>query len=257
MVAMAMEAKQQMLGLQSVDKELGRGKHQRSRNHRKRARLRADAIGVTLLSVFASNPHRYYAKSSPLNSRGLCFGRVLVVFDGAVMPSWFDIHLFSGLMVWLTELYYSRRAKLDLLFLCKLVPDIGIAHWSLYCLAPVQDVVFLSNCRGPHQPRHVGFTILLSPLLYDGTRCALTLASVLLYPGTLGGGAVFSGWVLFNSSIIGRISPKAKKVPVDHLLVILVGQAFARNTHGMADCTVLFEAGEAGPPFLEQASIEL
>lgn len=41
---------------------------------------------------------------------------------------------------------------------------------------------------------------------------ALTLASVLLYPRTLGGGAVFSGWVPFNSSIIARISPEAKKV---------------------------------------------
>lgn len=41
---------------------------------------------------------------------------------------------------------------------------------------------------------------------------ALTLASVLLYPRTLGGGAVFSGWVPFNSSIIDRISPEARKV---------------------------------------------
>ena len=41
---------------------------------------------------------------------------------------------------------------------------------------------------------------------------ALTLASVLLYPETLGGGAVFSGWVPFNSTIIEKISRKAKKV---------------------------------------------
>lgn len=41
---------------------------------------------------------------------------------------------------------------------------------------------------------------------------ALTLASVLLYPKTLGGGAVFSGWLPFNSSIIQQITPEAKRV---------------------------------------------
>lgn len=41
---------------------------------------------------------------------------------------------------------------------------------------------------------------------------ALALASVLLYPKTLGGAAVFSGWVPFNSSILDRVTPDAKKV---------------------------------------------
>lgn len=41
---------------------------------------------------------------------------------------------------------------------------------------------------------------------------ALTLASVLLYPKTLGGGAVFSGWLPFGSSVTERISPEARKV---------------------------------------------
>lgn len=42
---------------------------------------------------------------------------------------------------------------------------------------------------------------------------ALTLASVLLYPKTLGGGAVFSGWVPFNSTtLIDQITPEAKRV---------------------------------------------
>lgn len=41
---------------------------------------------------------------------------------------------------------------------------------------------------------------------------ALTLASVLLYPKTLGGGAVFSGWVPFNSSMLEQIPPEAKRV---------------------------------------------
>lgn len=71
---------------------------------------------------------------------------------------------------------------------------------------------------------------------------ALTLASVLLYPKTLGGGAVFSGWVPFNSSIIERISPEARKTPI-------------LWSHGMVDGTVLFGAGQAGPPFLEQAGM--
>lgn len=71
---------------------------------------------------------------------------------------------------------------------------------------------------------------------------ALTLASVLLYPKTLGGGAVFSGWVPFNSSIIEKIPQDAKRTPI-------------LWSHGMADRTVLFEAGQAGPPLLEQAGV--
>ncbi|GMI91443.1 hypothetical protein like AT4G22300 [Hibiscus trionum] len=71
---------------------------------------------------------------------------------------------------------------------------------------------------------------------------ALTLASVLLYPKKLGGGAVFSGWVPFNSSMIEKFPEDAKKTPI-------------LWSHGMADRTVLFEAGQAGPPFLEQAGV--
>ena len=40
----------------------------------------------------------------------------------------------------------------------------------------------------------------------------MTLASVMLYPKALGGAAVFSGWVPFNSSFIEKISPEAKQV---------------------------------------------
>ncbi|XP_042420635.1 carboxylesterase SOBER1-like isoform X1 [Zingiber officinale] len=72
---------------------------------------------------------------------------------------------------------------------------------------------------------------------------ALTLATVLLYPKTLGGGAVFSGWVPFNSSIIASISPGAKKTPMLWF-------------HGMVDEVVLFDAGKAAPSFLEQAGIQ-
>ncbi|PIA38165.1 hypothetical protein AQUCO_02800071v1, partial [Aquilegia coerulea] len=71
---------------------------------------------------------------------------------------------------------------------------------------------------------------------------ALTLASVLLYPKTLGGGAVFSGWVPFSSKIMERITPEARKTPF-------------LWSHGIADRTVLFEAGQAGPPFLEQVGV--
>jgi hypothetical protein len=55
-------------------------------------------------------------------------------------------------------------------------------------------------------------------LCFEG---ALTLASVLLYPKTLGGGAVFSGWVPFNSSITEQITPEAKQVLVLRNKVIL------------------------------------
>lgn len=71
---------------------------------------------------------------------------------------------------------------------------------------------------------------------------ALTLASVLLYPKMLGGGAVFSGWVPFGSSVIQRISPEARKTPF-------------LWSHGIADRTVLFEAGQAGPTFLQSAGV--
>ncbi|KAJ0989827.1 hypothetical protein J5N97_008183 [Dioscorea zingiberensis] len=71
---------------------------------------------------------------------------------------------------------------------------------------------------------------------------ALALSSVLLYPKTLGGGVVFSGWLPFNSSIIERISPEAKKTPI-------------LWSHGMSDQRVLFEAGQAGLQFLQQAGI--
>lgn len=71
---------------------------------------------------------------------------------------------------------------------------------------------------------------------------ALALASVLLYPRTLGGGAVFSGWVPFNSSILGRVTLEAKQTPM-------------LWSHGIIDRTVLFEAGQAGPPFLEKVGM--
>ncbi|KAJ6367388.1 hypothetical protein OIU78_000029 [Salix suchowensis] len=72
---------------------------------------------------------------------------------------------------------------------------------------------------------------------------ALTLlTSILLYPKTLGGGAVFSGCVPLSSSIMEQATPNVKGTPIPWL-------------HGMADRTVLFEAGQTEPHFLEQAGI--
>ncbi|KAJ4899773.1 carboxylesterase [Raphanus sativus] len=71
---------------------------------------------------------------------------------------------------------------------------------------------------------------------------ALTLASALLYPKTLGGGAVFSGWVPFNSSVINQFTKDAIKTPI-------------LWSHGIDDKTVLFEAGQAALPFLQQAGV--
>lgn len=60
--------------------------------------------------------------------------------------------------------------------------------------------------------KHVRLVLILLVIKKFYFLGALTLASVLLYPKTLGGGAVFSGWVPFNSSILERVTPEAKKV---------------------------------------------
>uniref|UniRef100_A0A0C9S7G8 TSA: Wollemia nobilis Ref_Wollemi_Transcript_13586_996 transcribed RNA sequence n=1 Tax=Wollemia nobilis TaxID=56998 RepID=A0A0C9S7G8_9CONI len=73
---------------------------------------------------------------------------------------------------------------------------------------------------------------------------ALTLASTMLYPKTLGGAAVFSGSVQFNNklSFIEKISPEAKQTPI-------------LWCHGMSDNIVDFGAGQVAPPLLEQAGV--
>eukprot|EP01018_Ginkgo_biloba_P037534 Gb_04997 [translate_table: standard] len=71
---------------------------------------------------------------------------------------------------------------------------------------------------------------------------ALTLASAMLYPKTLGGAAVFSGWVPFNSSFAEKISSEAKQTRV-------------LWSHGMNDNIVEFRAAQAGPPLLERAGV--
>ncbi|KAJ4981242.1 hypothetical protein NE237_032079 [Protea cynaroides] len=130
---------------------------------------------------------------------------------GAVMPSWFDIY----------EIPVAAESPRDEDGLLKAVHNV--------------HAMIDKEVAGGINPENIfvcGFS----------QGGALTLASTLLYPRTLGGGAVFSGWVPFNTSMLRQIPPDAMKTPI-------------LWSHGMADRTVLFEAGQAGPPLLEQAGI--
>ncbi|KAK4360062.1 hypothetical protein RND71_022291 [Anisodus tanguticus] len=130
---------------------------------------------------------------------------------GSVMPSWFDIH----------EIPVTASSPKDESGLLKAVKNVH---------AMIDKEIDAGT--NPNNVFVCGFS----------QGGALTLASVLLYPKTLGGGAVFSGWVPFNSSILEQQTPEAKKTPI-------------LWSHGMADRTVLFEAGQAGPPFLERVGM--
>lgn len=127
------------------------------------------------------------------------------------MPSWFDIH----------EIPVSASSPKDEESLLKAVQNVH---------AMIDNEV--THGTNPKDIFVCGFS----------QGGALTLASVLLYPKTLGGCAVFSGWVPFNDSALENITPEAKRTPI-------------LWSHGMADRTVLFEAGQAGPPFLGRAGI--
>uniref|UniRef100_A0A0D9ZS72 Phospholipase/carboxylesterase/thioesterase domain-containing protein n=1 Tax=Oryza glumipatula TaxID=40148 RepID=A0A0D9ZS72_9ORYZ len=128
---------------------------------------------------------------------------------GAVMPSWFDIH----------ELPMSSGSPQDDSGVLKAVENVhAMIDKEVADGIPPENIFVCGFSQGG----------------------ALTLASVLLYPKTLGGGAVFSGWVPFGSSVTERISPEARKTPI-------------LWSHGIADNVVLFEAGQAGPPFLQNA----
>ncbi|KAG8066632.1 hypothetical protein GUJ93_ZPchr0004g40527 [Zizania palustris] len=131
--------------------------------------------------------------------------------NGIVMPSWFDIH----------ELPMSAGSPQD---------NSGV----LKAVENVHAMIDKEVADGIHPEN-----IFVCGFSQGG---ALTLASVLLYPKTLGGGAVFSGWVPFGSSVAERISPEATKTPI-------------MWSHGIADKVVLFEAGQAGPPFLQNAGL--
>ncbi|PSS24792.1 Carboxylesterase SOBER1-like [Actinidia chinensis var. chinensis] len=131
--------------------------------------------------------------------------------NGLVMPSWFDLH----------EIPVTAASPND---------ENGV----LKAVGHVHKMIDKEIAAGTNPDN-----IFVCGFSQGG---ALTLASVLLYPRTLGGGAVHSGWVPFNSSIIEQIPPDAKKTPI-------------LWSHGIVDRTVLFEAGQAGPPFLEQAGL--
>nr|GLL28736.1 probable carboxylesterase Os04g0669500 [Ipomoea trifida]GMD08936.1 probable carboxylesterase SOBER1-like [Ipomoea batatas]GMD10147.1 probable carboxylesterase SOBER1-like [Ipomoea batatas]GMD11356.1 probable carboxylesterase SOBER1-like [Ipomoea batatas] len=131
--------------------------------------------------------------------------------NGAVMPSWFDIQ----------EIPVTASSPKDESGVLKAVQNV---HTMI-------DKVVTAGTN-PKDIFVCGFS----------QGGALTLASVLLYPRTLGGGAVFSGWVPFNDSILEQLAPESKMTPI-------------LWSHGMADTTVLFEAGQAGPPFLERAGM--
>lgn len=130
---------------------------------------------------------------------------------GAVMPSWFDIH----------EIPVTTHSPNDESGVLKAVQNVHKMIDKEIEAGTSPDNIFVC-----------GFS----------QGGALTLASVLLYPKTLGGGAIFSGWVPFNSSILDQIPEAAKKTPM-------------LWSHGMVDKTVLFEAGQAGPPFLQRAGL--
>ncbi|KAK3218904.1 hypothetical protein Dsin_012874 [Dipteronia sinensis] len=130
---------------------------------------------------------------------------------GSVMPSWFDIH----------EIPVTADSPKDESGVLKAVQNVHAMIDKEVAAGTDPNNVFVC-----------GFS----------QGGALTLASVLLYPRTLGGGAVFSGWVPFNSSMIEKFTQDAKRTPI-------------LWSHGMADQTVLFEAGQAGPPFLEKVGV--
>lgn len=70
---------------------------------------------------------------------------------------------------------------------------------------------------------------------------ALSLASALSYSKRLAGAAIFSGWVAFRPTFLEKTT-EGKQTP-------FLWQ------HGMKDPTVLFEAGQAGPPLLANHGI--
>ncbi|KAM3701343.1 hypothetical protein ACJW31_05G164800 [Castanea mollissima] len=131
--------------------------------------------------------------------------------NGAVMPSWFDVR----------ELPETANSPKDESGVLKAVQTVHAMIDKEIAAGTDPNDVFVCGFR---------------------QGGALTLASVLLYPKTLGGGAVFGGFVPFSSSIVEKISPNAKRTPI-------------LWSHGMADTTVLFVAGQAGPPFLAHVGV--
>ncbi|KAM5588843.1 hypothetical protein ABKV19_007013 [Rosa sericea] len=119
---------------------------------------------------------------------------------GSVMPSWFDIH----------EIPITVNSPKDESGLLKAVRN-------------VHKMIDKEIADGTN-PKNVfvcGFS----------QGGALTLASVLLYPQTLGGAAVFSGWLPFNSSIIQQLTPEAKRVLFNSELLFSTNTVLYGESH--------------------------
>ncbi|CAN8325580.1 unnamed protein product [Cochlearia groenlandica] len=163
----------------------------------------------------ANEPIKSEFKSSELSNTKWLFPSApfnpVTCNNGRVMPSWFDV----------PELPFKAGSPFD-------------ESSVLQAVKSVHAIIDQEIAEGTNPEN-----IFICGLSQGG---ALTLASVLLYPKTLGGGAVLSGWVPFSSSIVTRFPEEAKKTPI-------------LWSHGTDDNLVLFEAGQAALPFLKEAGV--
>ncbi|CAM8908841.1 unnamed protein product [Rhodiola kirilowii] len=158
--------------------------------------------------------------------------------NGRVMPSWFDIHKFpvtgekwqpnrSARFTWFRKIVNFRMTA-------KSESSPEVTTGLLDSVKRVHALIDATVASGI-DPRR----IFVCGLSQGG---ALTVASVLLYPQTLGGAAVFSGWIPSNASLIKQVTPEANKTPM-------------LWCHGTDDSLILFDAGKAGQHFLKKAGI--
>ncbi|CAL5029400.1 unnamed protein product [Urochloa decumbens] len=127
---------------------------------------------------------------------------------GALMPSWFDIHDAPPITS------KSVRGEEDVLRAVQTVH--AMIDKEIAAGTNPEDVFVLGLSQGG----------------------GLSIASVLTYPKTLGGCAVFSGFLPFNSSsFAARVTDDAKKTPVLWL-------------HGAADSLIPVQEGRDGVKFL-------
>ncbi|KAL4185055.1 hypothetical protein AMTRI_Chr10g228690 [Amborella trichopoda] len=135
-----------------------------------------------------------------------------------------------GLVLWLHGLGDNGPASVPIKSFFSSIPEFSHTKW-LFPSAPSVPVscncvssLSLSICKdntilyeSPKDEEGVVRAVRNVHAMIDKevSAGALTLASVLLYPKTLGGGTVFSGWVPFNSSILEKISPEAKRAYPD------------------------------------------
>ncbi|KAJ3698205.1 hypothetical protein LUZ61_001910 [Rhynchospora tenuis] len=133
--------------------------------------------------------------------------RPITINRGAVMPAWFDV----------TDVPITSQSVRHEEEVLKAVKDV-------HNMIDKQ----IANGISPTNVFVCGFS----------QGGALAIASIMLYPKTLGGGVIFSGSMPLNPTIKEQISPEAIKTPILWL-------------HGTDDKIVLFEAGESGSKFLQ------